>query len=76
MSIEVKWELWLKTITLFGVLIAAAWTLYVYSDTKEKEFYSVFWNKKMELYVGVSEAASTLATTESIEEFIEARSVF
>ena len=76
MSIDVKWQLWLKTITLCGVLIAAGWTLYVYSDTKKKEFYSAFWNKKMELYLGVSEAASTLATTESPEDFIRARAVF
>jgi hypothetical protein len=76
MSTEVKWELWLKTLTLCGILIAAGWTLYVYEDTKEKEFYSSFWNKKMELYIGVSEAASTLATTESPEEFIKARAVF
>jgi hypothetical protein len=76
MSIETQWELWLETITLCGVLIAAGWTLYVYSDTKKKEFYSSFWHKKMELYIGVSEAASTLATTDSPEEFNKARAVF
>jgi hypothetical protein len=76
MTVEAKWELWLKSLTLCGVLVAAGWTLYVYSDTKQKEFYSAFWNKKMELYVGVSEAASTLATTESLEEFVKARAAF
>jgi hypothetical protein len=76
MNLETKWELWLKTATLCGALVAAMWTLYVYSDSKQKEFYSSFWNKKMELYVGVSEAASTLATTESADEFVKARAAF
>jgi hypothetical protein len=76
MSTAEQWDLWLKTITLCGALIAAGWTLYVYTDSKKKEFYSSFWNKKMELYIGVSEAASTLATTESLEKFIEARATF
>ena len=76
MTTEAKWELWLKTLALVGALVAAPWTIYVYSDTKEKEFYSDFWNKKMELYISVSEAASTLATTESQEEFTKARATF
>ena len=76
MSFEVKWELWLETLTLAGALIAAIWAIYVYSDTKQKEFYAAFWNKKMELYIGVSEAASILATTESVEEFQKARSIY
>jgi hypothetical protein len=76
MTFEDKWELWLKTLTLCGALAAAVWALYVYSDTKRKEFYSSFWNRKMDLYIGVSESASTLATTESQEEFVKARAVF
>jgi hypothetical protein len=76
MTFESKWELWLKTLALIGALIAAGWTVYVYTDSKKKEFYSVFWNKKMELYIGVSEAASILATTESKEEFVKARATY
>ncbi len=76
MTTETRWELWLKTLTFAGAIIAALWTIYVYTDTREKEFYSSFWNKKMELYIGVSEAASILATTESLEEFNSARATF
>jgi hypothetical protein len=76
MTAESKWELSLKTLTLVGALAAALWTFYVYSDSKQKEFYSAFWNKKMELYLGVSEAASILATTESADEFVKARATF
>jgi hypothetical protein len=73
---ESSWELWLKTLALVGALVAAIWTIYVYTDSKEKEFYSAFWNKKMELYISVSEAASILATTESMAKFEEARATF
>jgi hypothetical protein len=76
MTTESILELWLKAATLGSALIAALWTVHIYSDTKEKEFYSSFWNKKMELYIGVSEAASTLATTESSDEFVKARATF
>lgn len=76
MTNESKWELWLKTLTLIGALVAALWSIYVYQDTREKEFYSSFWNKKMELYIGVSEAASTLATTDSPKAFAEAQAAY
>lgn len=70
------WDLILKTLALIGAIIGAIWTVHVYSDTKKKEFYSAFWNKKMELYIAVSEAASIIATTESQEEFVKNRAVF
>lgn len=66
-------ELAVKGVTLIGAIVAAVWGYHTYTDTKEKEFYSVFWNKKLELFLETSAAASTMATTASIEEFNNAR---
>lgn len=67
------WELALKGLTLLGAIVAAVWAYHTYTDTKEKEFYSVFWNKKLELFLETSAAASTMATTDSLDEFNKAR---
>ena len=67
------WELSLKTLTFLGLVVAACWAFHKYTDTKEKEFYSVFWNTKLSLFLETSSAASTMATTESIDEFNKAR---
>ena len=66
-------ELALKGLTLIGAIIAAIWAYHTYTDTKEKEFYSVFWNMKLELFLETSAAASMMATTDSIDEFNKAR---
>jgi hypothetical protein len=70
------WELVLKGLTLVGAVIAACWAYHTYSDTKEKEFYSVFWNTKLSLFLETSAAASAMATTESVEEFNKARTQY
>jgi hypothetical protein len=70
------WELTLKTLTLVGLVLGACWAFFTYMDTKEKEFYTTFWNKKLELFLEVSSAASTMATTTSAEEFNKARSKY
>jgi hypothetical protein len=67
------WDLILKSLTLAGAVIAAFWAYHTYTDTKEKEFYSTFWNTKLALFLETSTAASTMATTESPEAFNEAR---
>jgi hypothetical protein len=59
-----------------GAVVAAIWGYHTYTDTKEKEFYSVFWNKKLSLFLETSSAASTMATTESINEFNNARTKY
>ena len=69
-------ELVLKGLTLIGAVVAAIWAYHTYTDTKEKEFYSVFWNKKLSLFLETSSAASTMATTESINEFNNARTKY
>jgi hypothetical protein len=63
----------LRSLTIIGVVIAALWAYHTYSDTKEKEFYSTFWNAKLSLFLETSAAASTMATTESVKDFNEAR---
>ena len=68
-----KAELVIKALTLFGALITAIWAYHTYTDTKEKEFYSQFWNTKLSLFLETSTAASTMATTNSIDEFNAAR---
>ena len=70
------WELALKALTILGAITAAVWAYHTYTDTKEKEFYSVFWNKKLELFLETSAAASTMATTDSIDEFNKARTEY
>lgn len=69
-------ELVLKGLTLIGAVFAAIWAYHTYTDTKEKEFYSVFWNKKLSLFLETSSAAATMATTESIDEFNNARTKY
>lgn len=73
MEIYKKWELWIKTVTLGGVLVASIWAVYTYKDTKEKEYYSEFWNKKMELFLKTSNSASTMATATNVKDFNMAR---
>lgn len=70
------WELILKSIVISGSLIAAFWAVYTYNDTKEKEFYTYYWNQKLELFLETSQAASEIATTESMDEFRKARSKY
>jgi hypothetical protein len=67
------WGLWLKTATLLGGIFAAFWAYRTYNDTKKKEYYAVYWNKKLELFLAASQAASTMATTTSLVIFKSAR---
>lgn len=71
-------------ITLAGAVAGGLWSFYtyhdmkkqelkLYTDTKEKEFYTSFWNKKMELFLRTTNAASEMATTTSLDAFNEAR---
>ncbi len=68
-----KWELIIKAFSVFALIVAGVWAFHRYSDTKEKEYYSEFWNKKMELYLETSSWASIMATTSSVADFNEAR---
>ena len=70
------WELALKTLTPLALVVAAVWGYHTYTDTKEKEFYSAFWNQKLSLFLETSAAASTMATTESVDEFNKARTKY
>jgi len=69
-------DITLKSLTLLSFVVAAIWGYFTYKDTKEKEFYSVFWNKKLELFLEASSAASTMATTSSLEDFYANRSKY
>jgi hypothetical protein len=66
----------IKALTLAGAVFAAVWAYHKYNDTKEKEFYSAFWNAKLALFLETSAAASTMGTTRSVEEFEKARSKY
>ncbi len=68
-----KLELVLKITGLISLISAGIWAFHTYSDTKEKEFYSKFWNKKMELYLETSSWASVMANATSEAEFEKAR---
>jgi hypothetical protein len=76
-------ERWTKTLTLVGAVITMAgavvgglWSFYTYTETKEKEFYTYFWNKKMELFLRTTNAASEMATSASLESFNKARNEY
>lgn len=71
-----KLEVWIKLLTLLGAALAAVWTLGTYLDTKQQEFYTEFWNRKMALFQKASAAASTMATTSNPEAFNRARNDF
>jgi hypothetical protein len=73
MDIATRWELWLKTLAIIGGIAAAVWGYFTYTDTKEKEFYTEYWNQKFVLFQDTSKAAATLATTTSPEQFRKAR---
>ena len=77
-------ERWTKVLTLAGAVAGGIWAFYtyndtkireleLYTDTKEKEFYTSFWNKKMELFLRTTHAASAMATVESLDAFNDAR---
>jgi hypothetical protein len=66
----------LKALTFLGLIVGAVWAGYTYIDTKEKEFYTTFWNQKLTLFMQTSEAASTMATTDSVDEFKKAQAKF
>ena len=68
-----KIELALKAISSLALIVAGVWAFHTYTDTKEKEFYTTYWNKKFELYLETSSWASVMATTKSESEFNEAR---
>jgi len=70
------WELWLKTLTLIGLIIGAFWAFYTYTDTKEKEFYTQYWHTKLELFLETSGAASEMATTSSVDDFNKSRAKY
>ncbi len=70
------WELTLKTFFLIGGIATAVWAYFTYTDTKEKEFYTFYWNQKLELFLETSQAASTMATTGPVQEFLMARSKY
>lgn len=69
-------ELWLKILTLCSILLGSVWAYITYTDTKEKEFYTTYWNKKLELFLETSNAASNMATTTSYKKFNESRETF
>lgn len=69
-------ELALRVVTLLLAVFGALWGFYTYKDTKEKEFYTYYWNQKLSLFLETSEAASTMATTLDDAEFREARSKY
>ena len=69
-------ELWIKVLTLGGVLIGGIWAYVQYIDSKEKEFYSTYWNQKLDLFVRVSQSAAIMSTTDSVEKFNTARAEY
>jgi hypothetical protein len=71
-----NWELVLKGLTIIAAVVAAIWAYHTYGDTKEKEFYTTFWNAKLTLFLETSSAASTMATTQSVDEFNKARAKY
>lgn len=71
-------------VTLAGAVAGGLWAFYtyndtktreldLYADTKKKEFYGSFWNKKMEFFLRTTNAASQMATTTSVDAFNKAR---
>ena len=52
------------------------WAVFKYTDTKEKEFYTYYWNQKFELFFETRKVASQMSTTESLMEFDTARSTY
>lgn len=69
-------QLCLKALTLVGALLAAIWTVGVYFDSKEKEYYTEFWNTKMTLFQKTSKVVSIMTTTTNINKFNEARAAY
>ena len=69
-------EFVLRVLTLAMAAFAAIWGYFTYTDTKEKEFYTYYWNKKLSLFLETSAAASVMATTTSREEFEKARAKY
>ena len=68
-----QWDVRIKILTLIGAIIAGVWTYRTYTEAKEREFYSLYWNRKFEFFLSTSQHASTMATTTDLESFRKAR---
>ena len=69
-------QLVLKALSFVALVVGGIWTVYTYVHTREKDFYSTYWNHKLELFMQTSAAASTMATTDSPVEFKKAQTTF
>lgn len=66
----------IKILGLAGVFVGFLIGFYQYKDAKEKEFYSHFWNLRLDTYAEVSEAAANIATASTMEDAKDSRRKF
>ena len=73
MNLDTKLDLLLKLGTLIGGAFAGVYAYRTYRDTKKVEYYRVFWNRKLELFLETSQAAAAMAMAQSPTEYSSAR---
>jgi hypothetical protein len=69
-------ELATKIAVVLGTAIAFIVGFWEYRDTKKKEFYAEFWNKRLAIYAQASEAAAKISVADSLGDTTESRRTF
>jgi len=76
MGLKDTLEIIVKGLGLLGAGVVFAIGLWQYQDSKQKEFYAQFWNRRLDLYVQASQAASNIAVSSSLETAADFRRAF
>ena len=76
MSEYETYDILIKAVGALVVLIGVPLGLVKYFDTKRKEFYARFWDKRLEYYLRASKAASSIAVSRSDDNSDAARRDF
>ena len=71
-----KWDIAIKILGFTGIILSGAVGISQYADTKEREFYSKFWNQRLHLYVKTLDTAAKISAAKTSEESEIARADF
>ena len=62
------WDIAIKMLTIAAVMISVSWALYEHFDAEKQRINSVFWSKRLDLYLRTSEVTGRIANARSSDE--------
>ena len=71
-----RWDIAIKVLGFAALIVSGAVGLHQYKETKEKEFYSQFWNERLRLYVKTLDAAARISAAITKKESDQAKAEF